>query len=188
MATRKKKTIDFKCSHQTSCCYKTFIVHQHMNNSNMSKLHRSCFRIWFSYLVLYSFLHRAKMDWNVWCISDQASIWTKHSAWKVKSFLKTMKKRLIETRASKISIKACTFPCLTSASSYIRFSYWLIFRLYWLWLDYCVGSNFKEVRRKESLSSSYPAITVQASTIPYLPSITLQRFPKRVSSYLFYNM
>lgn len=186
MATGKKKTIDFKCSHQRSCCYKTFLVHQHINNLNMSKLHRCCIRIPFSYLVLYSFLHRAKMDWNVWCISDQASIWTKHGAWKVKSFLKTNEKRLIETRTSEISIRAWTqhiyFPVCKTSFKYIRFSYSLIFRLNWLWLVHCVRSKLKKHEGGDLFSSSYPAISAQASTIPHLLSVGLQRFSNCVPS------
>lgn len=71
-------------------------------------------------------------------------------------FPENNEKSLIETRTSEISNSQLEhnisiFPYLRPASSYILFSDWLIFRLNWLWLVHCVGSNFKETRRSGSL-------------------------------------
>ena len=39
------------------------------------------------YLIFYSFLHRSKMHWYMWTISNKVISWTKHSTRKVKPFL-----------------------------------------------------------------------------------------------------
>ena len=70
-------------------------------------------------------------------------------------FPENNQKRLIETRTSEISIRAWIehiyFPVFKTSFKYIWFSYSLVFRLNWLWLVHCVGSNFKETRRSGSL-------------------------------------